>query len=304
MVLEKNTVQQKPLGLMTTLTQDLKDKIGRLNVFEKIIGVNVLIFIIGLILSQVFYRLGSLSWIDLPVDIKDVLFKPWSIITYGFVHYDFWHLFFNMLVLYFVAKMLTNLFNIKLLLNIYFLGIICGALLFILVFNLIPNQFLKPASGLVGASAGVRALLIFLCAYMAKTEVKIFTFNVKLMYIGFVLVATDTLGLLSGLNQGGYIAHFGGVILGYYYATQLLKGKDIGKGFENIMDKLINLFKKKSNLKTAYKSKTKVGGYTKGEFNEFNKQKQINLILDKISKSGYESLTEEEKAFLFRAGKD
>ncbi len=303
MVLEKKSVQQTSLELMTSLAQDIQDKLRRLNVFEKIIGVNVLIYLVGLILSKAFNIVDSLAWIKLPKDFIDALLKPWSIITYGFVHYDFWHLFFNMLVLYFVAKMLANLFNVKMLLNIYFLGIICGAILFLSVYNIIPNRYLIPVSGLVGASAGVRALLIFLCTYMANTEVKIFTFNVKLMYIGIAFVVLDFLGLF-GLNQGGHVAHFGGVLLGYYYAKELLKGKDIGIGFEKVMDKFANLFKKKSNLKTVHKSKTKVGGYTKGEFGEFNKQKQIDIILDKISKSGYESLTKDEKAFLFKAGKD
>ena len=219
---------------MTTLTQDLQDKLRRLNIFEKIIGVNVLIYFIGLILSKAFHKSNSLTWIKLPNGFIDALLKPWSIITYGFVHYDFWHLFFNMLILYFVAKMLVNLFSVKMLLNIYFLGIICGGVLFLSVYNIIPNRYLVSVSGLVGASAGVRALLIFLCVYMANTEVKIFTFNVKLMYIGIALVALDVLGLF-GLNQGGHVAHFGGVLLGYYYAKQLLKGKDIGKGFEKIM---------------------------------------------------------------------
>jgi len=288
---------------MTSLTQDIKEKLKHLSAFEKIIAVNVIVFIIAFVITNAKSTVDSLSWFSLSVEPIDVLYKPWTIITYGFVHYDFWHILMNLLVLYFVAKMLVNLFNLKTMLNVYFLGIIFGGLSYLLVYNFVPQQFLKPASILVGASAGVRALLIFLCAYMPTTEVKVFTFKVKLMHIGIAFVAIDVLGLFSD-NQGGHIAHLGGVFLGYWYAKQLLKGKDIGKPFERVMDSFTSVFKKKSNLKTAYKSKTKVGGYTKGEFNEFNKQKQINLILDKISKSGYESLTKEEKAFLFRAGKD
>ena len=116
----------------------------------------------------------------------------------------------------------------------------------------------------------------------------------------------DVLGLF-GLNPGGNIAHLGGALLGYYYATQLAKGNDIGKGFERFMDSIAGWFKnspKKSKLKTVHKKKSKVGGYTKSDFTEFNKQKQIDIILDKISKSGYESLTKEEKEFLFKVGKD
>ena len=119
-------------------------------------------------------------------------------------------------------------------------------------------------------------------------------------------VAVDVINIFGQDNQGGYLAHLGGVILGYFYARQLLKGNDIGSGFEKIMDWLAGWFiipKRSSNMKTVYKDKSKVGGYTKGEFNQFNNQKKIDLILDKISKSGYDSLTAEEKEFLFKAGK-
>jgi hypothetical protein len=126
----------------------------------------------------------------------------------------------------------------------------------------------------------------------------------KLMYVGFVMVALDLVGLF-GLNSGGNVAHLGGDLLGYFYAMRLRQGIDIGKGFEKIMDAFFSWFSftKKANLKTVHKNKSKVGGYTKGEFNQFNNQKKIDVILDKISKSGYESLTKEEKEFLFRAGK-
>ncbi|WP_353777740.1 rhomboid family intramembrane serine protease [Winogradskyella sp. 3972H.M.0a.05] len=293
---------------MTTLTQDIKDKLSRLNILEKIIVVNLIIYVVGFLLRKLANIENSLYWLELPKDAFDALLKPWSIITYGFTHYDFWHIFFNMLILYFVARLFLNLFNTKLALNVYFLGIIFGALTFLLVYNIVPDGVLKPATALVGASAGVRAVLIFLCAYMPNTEVKIFTFNVKLKHIGIFLVVIDILGLFSE-NQGGHIAHLGGVLLGYLYATQLHKGNDIGKGFERFMDRIASIFKpssKPSPLRTVHKRKKseQFAGHNKKEFDEFNKQKQIDLILDKISKSGYESLTQSEKEFLFREGKN
>ena len=293
---------------MTSLNQDIRDKLSRLNVLEKIIVVNIVVFIVGVLINAL-SEIGNtgLSWLELPKDAFDTLIKPWSIVTYGFAHYDFWHLFFNMVILYFVARMMANLFKPKMALNIYFLGIICGGLAFLLVYNLVPNQYLIPASALVGASAGVRALLIFICAYMPNNDVRIFTFNVKLKYIGITLVVLDILGLFSG-NQGGHIAHLGGVVLGYMYAKQLEKGQDIGKGFERIMDRLATLFAvgKKAPLKTVHRTSKKqtFAGHNKTEFKEFNKQKQIDLILDKISKSGYESLSQSEKEFLFKQGKE
>lgn len=288
---------------MTGLNQNLQGMLRQLNVLEKIIAVNVIVFLIGLLLSLVMNSGNSLYWLELPKDAAEFIFKPWSIITYGFTHYGFWHMLFNMLVLYYVSRMMLNLFSPKLTLNIYFLGIIFGALFFLFAYNVLPQGFLKPVGALVGASAGVRALLIFLCAYMPNREVRVIFINIKLWHLGLALVVFDVIGLF-GLNQGGNIAHLGGLALGYYYAKQLLKGNDIGKGFEKLMDRVATLFKtsKKSPLKTVHKRKSNtVAGHTKSEFKEFTKQKQIDLILDKISKSGYESLTEEEKAFLFKA---
>ena len=290
-----------------SLAQDVKYKFNRFTVFEKIIAINVAVFLLSKI---VFIFSGNTSnpvfkWFEFPVKLGDYIIQPWSLITYAFVHYDFWHLAFNMIWLYFVGRLFTNLFNSKMALNIYFLGAILGALLFMLGYNLLPDFFNK-GTLLVGASASVRALLIFLCIYMASMEVRVFTFNIKLWYIGAAILVLDVIGLF-GLNPGGNIAHLGGALLGYFYAIQLKKGNDIGKGFEKFMDGFVAFFtpkSNKSNLKTVHKKKSsKFAGHNKKEFSEFSKQKQVDLILDKISKSGYDSLTKEEKEFLFKAGK-
>ncbi|MDX1277951.1 rhomboid family intramembrane serine protease [Oceanihabitans sediminis] len=287
---------------MNNFTQDFQHKFKQLNVFEKLIAVNIVVFILAQILRFALKTSSSLAWFELPSDIYAFLMQPWSIITYAFVHYEFIHTLFNLLWLYFIGRMFLNMLPTKLALNVYFLGIIFGALAFLLGYNLLPG-FFNPSSKLVGASAGVRALIIFMCAYIPNMDLRFFTFNIKLKHIGIAIVAIDFLGLF-GANAGGNLAHFGGSILGYFYATQFTKGKDIGKGFEKYMDSFMALFKNKpSNLKTVHKKKGKVAGYTKEEFQEFNNQKKIDIILDKISKSGYDSLTKEEKELLFRAGK-
>ncbi len=284
--------------------QDLKYKFNTLNVFGKIIAVNSVIFIVAFLMSKLFKYSRALYYLELPSDLSQFIVKPWTLITYGFAHYGLFHFLFNMLFLYLISRVLLNLFRVKMILNIYFLGIIFGGLAYLLIYNMLPAKYFI-TSYLVGASAGVRALLIFIAVYLANTEIRIFTFNVKWKYIGMLLIALDLLGLMGG-NQGGHIAHLGGALLGYIYAAQLQKGKDIGAGFERLMDSFMSLFKPKSNLKTVHKKKGKnsFAGHKKEEFKEFNKQKQIDVILDKISKSGYESLTEEEKQFLFKAGKD
>ncbi len=294
---------------MTNLNQDIRNKLQQLNIFEKLIVVNLALYLVGLLVTLLFKF--DLNWFELPSVFGDFVLQPWSVITYAFVHYDFWHFLFNMIWLYFIGGMFTNLFSVKMGLNVYFLGAVSGGLLFLLGYNLLPDFFQSPTR-LVGASAAIRALLIFLCAYMPSTEVRFFTFNLKLWYIGAAIVVFDILGIIAGIkdpitgNAGGNLAHLGGAILGYVYAKQLLQGNDIGKGFEKFMDQITGLFlkSKKSPLKTVYKKKSgKVAGFSKEEFNQFNHQKKIDIILDKISKSGYDSLTKAEKEFLFKAGK-
>ena len=170
------------------------------------------------------------------------------------------------------------------------------------MYNIYPSGILETVGPLVGASAGIRAIIIFLCAYLPHKEVRFFTFQFPLKYIGIALVIFDVPGLFSQ-NAGGSVAHFGGYILGYFYAKQLQNGTDIGV----FMDRIISYFSGMSMpLKTVHRTKSKsasFAGKKKEDFDRYTHQKQIDLILDKISKSGYESLTQAEKDFLFRAGK-
>ena len=288
---------------MTNLNQDIRNKLSRLNVFEKIIVFNFVLFVFTSITLK-FQGFGSgLEWLSLSKSASKVLLMPWTLITYGFTHYSFSHLLFNMLVLYFFGRSFSNLFKADLCLKVYLLGIFSGGLAFVFIYNLFPSGILNTVGPLVGASAGVRAIIVFLCAYLPNKEVRFFTFQFPLKYIGIALVVLDIPGLFSQ-NSGGTIAHFGGYILGYYYAVQFHKGIDIGE----FIIKIKRFFSfSSSNLKTVYKNNKKkdssLAGKKKKEFDSFTHQKQIDLILDKISKSGYESLTQLEKDFLFRAGK-
>ena len=247
---------------MTSLLQDIQDKLKRLNVLEYIIVINIAVFVIGFLISKTTNFMSSLYWLELPRSFSEFLLKPWTLITYGFTHYEFFHILFNLLVLYFVARMLLNLFSSKMALSIYFLGIIAGGLAFLMVYNLLPQSILKPALALVGASAGVRALLIFICAYMPKTEVRVVFFNMKLWHLGVVVVALDVVGLFS-LNQGGSIAHLGGSVLGYLYATQLQNGTDIGKWFQQLIDWVTQLFQTGKKSPLFYTNLAKTAHYSK-----------------------------------------
>ena len=280
----------------------LRYQYARLSVSEKLIAINIVVFIaIGLLGNVVFPALEG--WFVLPGDFMEFLSQPWSIITYAFLHSGILHLLWNMYVLYVTGRILLNLFDGRRFLNVYFLGVILGGMFYMLTDSL----FSTGGGVLLGASAGVMAVLIFVCTYIPNQEVRIVFFNVKLWHVGIFVVLIDLLQVSSGGdNIGGRIAHLGGALLGYVYARQLSQGRDIGAGFSNFLDSLANTFKgkeKKAPLKTVYK-KQKSATKSKADYNKDSHQRKIDSILDKISKSGYESLSKAEKDFLFKAGKE
>jgi membrane associated rhomboid family serine protease len=288
-------------------TGNLKYQYARLSVAEKLIAINVLIFIVNGLFTLLLGMHGDaiVQWFQLPKDFFDFLAQPWSIVTYSFFHAGLGHIFWNMLVLFYVGRIFLNLFNGRRFLNVYFLGVILGGLFFMVSYNVFP-AFFKVNAALIGASAGVRAILIFICAYIPNQEVRLIFFNIKLWYIGAFIVLTDLVQLSMGVNPGGQFAHLGGALLGYIYARQLLNGKDIGEGFTKVVDGIANLFKKtekKAPMKTVYRKEKKTTTTTLN-YKKESHQRKIDTILDKISKSGYESLSKAEKDFLFKAGKE
>ncbi|WP_103070248.1 rhomboid family protein [Aquimarina sediminis] len=290
-------------------TNNLAYQFKTANIIIRLIVINTALYLFATLGSWIFKISPGvlMEWFVLPVDSGSLLLQFWSLLTYSFLHFDFWHIFWNMLVLYWFGQYVLNLFTEKRFLTIYLLGAICGGLLFVLAYNLFPvlNNTL---AYLIGASAAVRAIMIFIAAYTPNSEVRIFVFNIKLWQIGVFVVLSDLIQIPTSGNAGGLIAHLGGAIFGYVYAVQLKKGSDIGTWFEKIMDSLTNVFKpnKKSPLRTVHKSKTnkKTPKARTTSSAKNPTQKQIDAILDKISKSGYDSLTKEEKDFLFKAGKE
>ena len=288
-------------------SQGLKYQLARLNIAEKLILINVIVFLCNGLATSLFGLPDQtiVQWFELPNDFFEFITKPWSILTYSFFHVNMAHIFWNMLMLYFTGRIFLNLFDTKRFINVYFLGVLLGGLLFMLSYNTFPT-LANSNSPLVGASAGVTAVLIFICTYIPNKEVRVIFFNVKLWYVGVFFVLVDLLQIASGDNIGGRIAHIGGAVLGFVYAKQLFKGNDIGSGFSKLIDSISNLFKpkeKKAPLKTVYKSKT-TSSKTTLSYDKQTRQRKIDDILDKISKSGYESLSKSEKDFLFKAGKE
>ena len=277
------------------------------NVLVKIIIINVAAFLV--------VRLGAFfmstspfyfsRWFVLSDDLSTLLFQPWTLISYGFLHFDFFHLLFNMIWLYWFGKFALTLFTEKRILTVYLLGALFGGLLFVLSYNLFP-VFDESRGFLIGASGAVTAIMIFIATYTPNTELRIFNFTIKLWHIAAFLFVLDLIRIPSSGNAGGLLAHVGGGVFGYFYAVQLAKGKDIGKWFENFMDWIANIFKSKEKkpFTKVHRNKQTTTKRTVSKEAKSDHQKKIDLILDKIGKSGYESLTKAEKDFLFKAGKE
>jgi hypothetical protein len=194
-----------------------------------------------------------------------------------------------------------NLFTSKTFFNVYFLGVLVGGVSFILSYTFFP-VFENSSTAMIGASAGVMAVFIFMSTYSPKYEVRLILFNVELRYLGLIFVLIDVVQIPYG-NAGGHLAHIGGAILGFYYVKQLKNGKDIGKPLRILIDLIINIFKKKPKIRAVYKKeKNKKKNHNTSA--KSTNQKRIDEILDKISLSGYESLTQNEKDFLYKSGKN
>lgn len=280
--------------------QNIRIRFARFNTLEKLIAIMVVMFVVPLLLNTFFFLFNSsfsgwLTFFELSADVQTTLVRPWTLITYGFFHGSLGHIFWNMLLLYIAGGLMLNLFQEKLLLNTFFVGIITGGIVYLLSYTIFP-AFQSRSSMLIGSSAGVMAVLIFMASYMPNSPVRVFMFSVPLKYIALLFIFLDVVQIPTA-NAGGHIAHLGGALWGYVYQREFLKGNDIGGWFIRMVNAFQSLFnasktpKKRTTKRRASKTNTRVD------------QKKVDAILDKIAVSGYESLTKAEKEYLFRAGK-
>lgn len=294
---------------MNTIEQ-AKYRYKMANVVEKLILFNVVVFVLMYLIQVVLFLfqwpLDTISeWLVFSKDPEDLLFKPWSIITYAFMHQGLFHIFFNMLILYYFGNYFLNYFTPKRLLNFYFLGAISGAMIYMLSYNVFPAFSGTGRSYLLGASASVMAILVGIATKVPHLGVRLmFLGTVKLWQIAAFFVVLDLIRMPMG-NAGGHLAHLGGALLGYMYVKQLDKGNDIGAWWESLSDWFVGLFAstKEKPFRTVHRN-TKAKKQAPKREDKNNKQKKIDAILDKISKSGYESLSKEEKDFLFKSGNE
>ena len=271
--------------------ENLRYRWNLMSSFDRFIAIQVLVFFVISILGVIGWPLDR--WLVLSSSLTTLLFQPWSLITYSFIHADLWHLIFNMLWLYTASRYFLTLFDAARLFTVYFLGVFFAGLTFLFSYSLL----LSSSAYLVGSSAGVMAVLLFIATYTPNQPIRIFIFNIKLWQLGAFFVVIDLLQLTSGVNFGGRLAHLVGAGIGYFMASQLLKGVEIADGLQNYFRQGVrfNSTRKKPSFK-VYRNKKRTSD------KPLSDQEKIDSILDKISASGYESLSAEEKEYLFKKG--
>ena len=295
---------------MASFISDLKSRFHRGDINLQLIYINVGVFVVTTLVS-VFLRLfniGGASWMNfmtLPASIPEFLKQPWSLLSYMFLHADPLHLLFNMLWLYWFGQLFLSFFSARHFRGLYLLGGICGGLFYMLALNVFP--YFTPyiyISTLLGASASVLAIVVATAVREPEYRVNfMFIGTVRLKYVALFMVVTDLLFVTSG-NGGGHIAHLGGALAGWWFAWSLRKGKDVTKWINGVLDGCSGVRSKLSSKKPKMKV-SKGGRAADYDYNARKKQQseEIDRILDKLKKSGYGSLTTEEKKRLFDASK-
>ena len=280
------------------------------NAVAQIIVINVVVFVVTGILFM--FGLGDVirPWLGVTSNLNVLPFRPWTLITYMFVHDGFVHILFNMLWFYWFGKLIQEFLGSDKVIVIYVLGGLTGVLVFILGYNVIPG-FENAAydATIVGASAGVTAAVVGAAVFMPNYTMYMMFFGpVKIKYIALVSVFLILLGTRGQTNVGGEFAHLGGAIMGWFYMTQIRKGNDIGSWVIGSLNFVKALFKPQPKIRVSHRSEPKRKAAKRSTSSRAKKsdktnQEEIDNILDKISQKGYESLTKEEKQKLFNASK-
>ncbi len=301
---------------MGSIITELREKFRRGDVCLQLIYINVGVFVLvqlAQVLLMLFNRqLGDvLLWLELPASFVRWVVQPWSLVTYMFLHVGWMHILFNMLWLYWFGQLFLHFFSARHLLGLYVLGGLCGGALYMLAFNVFPyfRQSVDYAF-LLGASASVLAIVMAPAYRAPNFTVRLFLFgNVRLKYLALATILLDLLLITSG-NAGGHIAHLGGALAGLWFAVGLSKGHDRTAWINRVLDALKSLVRpgrRKPKMKLRYGGG---GGSTAGRQQDYDynarkkaREEEVDRILEKLKKSGYESLTADEKKTLFDASK-
>lgn len=241
------------------------------------------------------------SWLVLPSSLQEFVIKPWTLVTYFFMHAGFFHILFNMLFLYWFGRIINEFLGNEKVVNLYVLGGLAGGLFYMLMYNVLPI-FSEAVnfSYMIGASAGVYAVVVGAATFMPDYAISLILIGpVRIKYIALFFVVLSIIQMPQG-NAGGELAHLAGAAIGFIFIKQLRKGNDMGKPINQFFRFVKSLFKKQPKVKVTYSSSNR---RTANRRAYKSNQEEIDAILDKISESGYDSLTKEEKQKLFDASR-
>ncbi len=278
------------------------------SLLTKLLYINVSVFVVvrvALVVLRLFNVEGTevLALLQTPSDVGLLLLRPWTVVTYMFLHVDVFHLLFNMLWLYTFGRMFLLFFDGRRLVGIYLTGGIAGALLYVASYSLFPYfRSMGMTSYLMGASASVMAIVFAVSFYRKDYTVNLmFIGQIKLLYLALGVFAIDFFSITSS-NAGGHLAHIGGALWGIAFAIALQRGRDLTAPINRLLDRLANLKKRREP-----RMKVVPGGRAESDaaYRERKRREAENLdeILDKLRRSGYESLSADEKKALFDASR-
>ncbi len=289
-----------------SIINEIKDSFSKGTTLHKLIYLNLGLFLavqfvrIILFLSNAYDLFDNfLNYLAIPANLEILIKRPWTVVSYMFLHVDFIHILFNLLWLYWFGTVFIQELGIKKLLSTYLLGGLAGGLLYVFFYNVFPVfEPVRDGSIALGASASVMAVVVAASTYQPERRMHLILIGpVKIIYIAVIMFVFTSLVDFS-VNTGGKIAHIGGALMGFLFAYYYKRGKDISRGFDRMMDQVSSWFKPgKQRMKVTHKRSSSDIEYNREKAAE---QKEMDQILDKISKAGYDSLTDREKELLFR----
>jgi membrane associated rhomboid family serine protease len=280
------------------------------NALNQLLVINVLVFVaLNLLRAVVFLSSGNrgghllaLEWLAVPSDLSALLYRPWTLLTYAFTQFEFFHILWNMLLLYWFGALISEYVGARRLISLYILGALAGAVLFLISYNVIPVLRLQNVLLLHGASASVTAVLVA-AATLLPADYSFhlpFIGPVRIKYIAAAAIVISIAGISSN-NTGGQISHLGGGLMGYFYIRMLNRGRDLGRPIIAAGEWISALLHGRPRLRVSHRSPQAASPSGKRGGLAQPAQEEIDQILDKISRSGYESLSKDEKQKLFKA---
>lgn len=267
------------------------------------IAINIILVCAALFKTPILYGFINLIF-QIPSNLDEFIFRPWTAITYAFTHKDFFHILFNMLWLYSFGRLFVDFLGDRRFINLYVLGGIAGALLYLISYNTIPSLIERGHGVMIGASASVSAIVVGMATLSPNFKFNLFLIGqISIKYLAAFVVIISFFNI-SGTNAGGNIAHLGGAAIGYIFVVMLQKGTDLGRPLNSFYDFIFGFFNPSKKVKLTYRKTTKTTSSPQKNSLSTTPQHEIDAILDKIAESGYESLSKAEKEKLFNASKD